>query len=116
MNSIDTFCRYYDYRNRSGREASWPVHLYFILFIGDQFVARTGDQYCSQEYNSSIRSADSTIDQEMQTEKAEAIRNAGQEVKDLFHQAMMQRQAEDERKAEQIRLTLETMRENRRLN
>jgi excisionase family DNA binding protein len=116
VGSIDTFFRYYDYRNRSGREASWPVHLYFILFIGDQFVARTGDQYCSQEYNSSIRSADSTIDQEMQAEKAEAIRNAGQEVKDLFHQAMMQRQAEDERKAEQIRLTLETMRENRRLN
>jgi hypothetical protein len=29
---------------------------------------------------------------------------------------MMKRQAEDEREAEQIRLTLETMRENRRLN
>jgi hypothetical protein len=113
VDSIDTFFRYYDYRNRSGRESSWPVHLYFILFVGDQFVVRTGDQYCSQEYNTSIRSADSTIDQEMQAEKAEAIRKAGQEVKDLFHQAMMQRQAEDEREAEQIRLTLETMRKRR---
>ena len=115
VDSIDTFFRYYDYRNRSGRESSWPVHLYFILFVGDQFVVRTGDQYCSQEYNTSIRSADSTIDQEIQAEKAEAIRKAGQEVKDFFHQVMMPRQAEDERKAEQIRLTLEMMRENRRL-
>jgi len=113
VDSIDIFFRYYDYRKRNGLDTYWPIHLYFILFIGDQFVVRTGDQYCSQEYNSSIRSADSTIDQEMQAEKAEAIRKAGQEVKDFFHQVMMKRQAEDEREAEQIRLTLETMRRNR---
>ena len=116
VDSIDIFFRYYDYRKRNGLDTYWPIHLYFALFVGDQFVVRTGDQYCSQEYNSSIRSADSTIDQEMQAEKAEAIRKAGQEVKDFFHQVMMKRQAEDEREAEQIRLTLETMRENRRLN
>jgi len=116
VDSIDFFFRYYDYRKRNGQDSYWPIHLYFTLFAGDQFIVRSEDQYCSQEYNSSIRSADSTIDQEMQAEKAEAIRNASQEVKDLFHQAMMQRQAEDERKAEQIRLTLETMRGNRRLN
>ena len=120
VDSIDIFFRYYDYRKRSGLDTYWPIHLYFTLFVGDQFVVRTRDQYCSQEYNSSIRSANSTIDQEIEAEKAEAVRNASQDVKEffhqVFHQVMMRRQAEDEREAEQIRLTLETMRENRRLN
>jgi hypothetical protein len=113
VDSIDVFFRYYDYRKRSGLDTYWPIHLYFTLFVGDQFVVRTRDQYCSQEYNSSIRSANSSIDQEIEAEKAEAIRKAGQEVKDFFHQVMMKRRAEDEREAEQIRLTLETMRRNR---
>ena len=113
VDSIDVFFRYYNYRNRNGRDTYWPIHLYFILFVGDQFIVRSGDQYCSQEYNSSIRSANSTIDQEIQGEKAEAIRKAGQEVKCFLHQVMLKRRAEDERQAEQIRLTLETMRKNR---
>ena len=113
VDSIDVFFRYYNYRNRNGRDTYWPIHLYFILFVGDQFIVRSEDQYCSQEYNSSIRSANSTIDQEIQEEKAEAIRKAGQEVKCFLHQVMLKRRAEDERQAEQIRLTLETMRKNR---